>query len=272
MQYLCSKCRCPLETGMTMCRCGQLFNAVPTYDPNSLSNYWPPAADSRPAAVRWLDGLSPAIKASVAGGAVLVMAIIAVGSSVHNYQRMHARYAPGQAIVVASAASVTAPAQAPTASTAPSAPPPVIMRAEPRYTPPTRRSVPYTSSQPQQGGMVDTSDPMKPTPEQMAAERRYDDASNDAMQQDNILQQRDGTGREVMGGNFGPNEKMFIGECVSRMRQDLSVMQQNFASMSPSAQATADPSTTGIASGPLTGGSAKENVQNAINKWSPYCQ
>ena len=71
MQYLCSCCRRPLQTGQTMCGCGQLFDRVPEYNPNSPSSYWPWASASKPAMVQWWNDISPAMKASVFGGVAL---------------------------------------------------------------------------------------------------------------------------------------------------------------------------------------------------------
>lgn len=283
MQYLCSQCRRPLQMSQTMCACGQVFPRVPEYNPDSLSSFWPPAADSRPAILKWWDDISMGAKAAVAGGAVLIMAVIAVGGTVGHYNTMHARYSPGAPVMAASAVPVhvQAPAAAPTG---PLMPAPMILRAEPRYVPPTKSgSSAYASSQgqPQQGVMMDTSDPLKPTPEQMAAEKRYNDARGDAQQQENYLQQTFGNGVETqqifnhgeMGNGFGSNVKIMIGNTLARMRQDLDVMQQNFSSMSPSTQAIANPSSTGIPSSPmLTGEGAQEHIQNTINKWTPYCQ
>ena len=69
-----------------------------------------------------------------------------------------------------------------------------------------------------------------------------------------------------MAQGFGPHVKYDISQQVSRMRQDLDVMDQNFSAMSPSAQATDSPN--GL-EGPLMSATAKENIQRDINKWQP---
>jgi len=277
--YSCAECRARLTTGQTMCRCGQVFPfPVPEFSESYNSMYWPPASASQPAALNWWNDLSPAIKASVGGAVALLAASFAVGGSVHQYQTMHARYAPGRPVVVASAAPVRV--QVSTVPVAPSAPPPLVLEAAPRYVPPTRpnTSVP-DQPQAQQTAQGGTTDFMKPTPDQVAAEQRYNAASADAMHWSEVLEKRDGPGAELgsvyshgeLGGGFSDTEKFVISDSVSKMRQDLDVMQQNFSAMSPSAQGMADPSTTGIPSAMATEiGSAKENVQNAIDKWQKY--
>ena len=126
-----------------MCRCGQVFPfPVPEFSEAYNSMYWPPASASQAAALNWWTDLSPAIKASAGGAVVLIVALIAVGGSVHQYQAMHARYAPGRPAMVANAAPV--PVQAPPVSTAPSVPPPLVLETAPTqpaplYVPPTRR-------------------------------------------------------------------------------------------------------------------------------------
>ena len=138
LSFSCAQCRARLVTGQTMCRCGQVFSfPVPEFSESYNSMYWPPASASQPAAVNWWNDLSPAIKASAGGAVVLIIALIAVGGSVHQYQTMHARYAPGRPAMVASA--VPAPVQVPTAPMAPSAPTPLILEAAPRYVPPLSR-------------------------------------------------------------------------------------------------------------------------------------
>ena len=128
-----------------MCRCGQVFPfPVPEFSESYNSMYWPPASASQPAALNWWADLSPAIKALVGGGIVLLVAVFAVEGSVHQYQTMHARYSPGRPAMVASAAP--APAQAVTAPTVPSAPAPLVLQAAPRYVPPTKIS--QSDSQP----------------------------------------------------------------------------------------------------------------------------
>lgn len=134
MQYRCSRCRCPLQTGQTMCGCGQLFNPVPVYNPNSLSNYYPWTSTSQPAIVRWWSDISFALKASVAGGAALVGIIIIVGDTAHHYQSLHSRYAPGTPVMAASIVPV--PVQSPAAPVAPSAPTPIVLQAAPQIVPP----------------------------------------------------------------------------------------------------------------------------------------
>lgn len=128
-----------------MCRCGQVFPVpVPEFSESYNTMYWPPASASQPSAVNWWNDLSPAIKASMGGAVVLIVALFAVGGSVHQYQAMHARYAPGRPAMVVSAAPV--PAQVPIAPTAPSAPAPLVLEAAPRYVPPTKIS--QSDSQP----------------------------------------------------------------------------------------------------------------------------
>jgi len=135
LSFSCAQCRARLTTGQTMCRCGQVFPfPVPEFSESYNSMYWPPASASQPAALNWWNDLSPAIKASVGGAVVLVVALIAVGGSVHQYQTMHARYAPGRLAMVASAAP--ARVQPPTTPLAPSAPAPLVLQAAPRYVPP----------------------------------------------------------------------------------------------------------------------------------------
>ena len=135
MFYSCAECRARLTTGQTMCRCGQVFPfPVPEFSESYNSMYWPPASASQPAALNWWADLSPAIKALVGGGIVLLVAVFAVGGSVHQYQTMHARYSPGRPAMVASAAP--ARVQPPTTPLAPSAPAPLVLQAAPRYVPP----------------------------------------------------------------------------------------------------------------------------------------
>ena len=261
-----------------MCKCGQVFpSPVPEFSEAYNTMYWPPASASQPAALNWWADLSPAIKASVGGAVVLIVALIAVGGSVHQYQGMHARYAPGRPALVASAAP--APVQAPTAPMAPSAAQPLVLEAAPRYVPPTRENTTIPDqSQPQPTAQANVPDMSQPSPEQVAAEQRYNAASADAMHWSDFLEKRDGAGAEMgdmyshgeLGGGFSDTEKYVMRDCVGKMRGDLGVMEQSFSAMSPSAQGMADPSAAGIPAGPLTGGSAKENVQNAINKWQKY--
>ena len=84
MQYYCSHCRRPLKTGQSMCSCGQFFDPVSPYDPNSLSNYWPPAAKS--AGSRLWDGIPNAAKSVVGGLVALVTLTWAIGGSVLHYK------------------------------------------------------------------------------------------------------------------------------------------------------------------------------------------
>ena len=92
-----------------MCKCGQVFpSPVPEFSEAYNSMYWPPASASQPAALNWWADLSPAIKALVGGGIVLLVAVFAVEGSVHQYQTMHARYSPGRPAMVASAAPAPA--------------------------------------------------------------------------------------------------------------------------------------------------------------------
>ncbi len=284
MQYLCSQCRRPLQLGQTMCQCGQLFSRVPIFDSND-STLWPPAADLRPAALQWFDGISPAVKASVAGGAVLVMAVIVIAGPVRQYQALHARYAPGAPVQTASAVPVHAP-MLPATPSAPSMPVPIVLRAAPRYVPPMGNgasSFPSPNQGPSQQGSQyqDQSPDMKPTSGQAAAASQYAAAENDADHWKDSLEQEYGPGLENLQTfsqgelgrtSFGPTVKYNIAQGVLKMRQDLDVMQQNFSSMSAAAQGMADPSVVGIPSGPLTGVSAKESIQAAIDKWTPYCQ
>ena len=140
MQYLCSQCRRPLQMGLSMCGCGQVFSRpVPEFDARSNSMFWPPVAETQPALLQWWADLSPAIKATAAGASVLVMGLIAFGSTIHHYQGLHARYAPGTSVMAASAVPV--PVQAPAALTAPAMPAPMVLKAEPRYVPPTGKSL-----------------------------------------------------------------------------------------------------------------------------------
>ena len=143
MSFSCAQCRTRLTTGQTICQCGQVFShPVPEFSESYNTMYWPPASASQPAALNWWTDLSPAIKASAAGGIVLVVVLFAVGGSVHQYQTMHARYAPGKPVMVASAAPVRV--QVPSAPASPLAEAPLVVEAAPRYVPPTKISQPYS--------------------------------------------------------------------------------------------------------------------------------
>ena len=132
MQYYCSQCRRPLQTAQTMCPCGQIFDRVPPYDPNTLSNYWPQASMS--AGSRFWDNIPNTAKMITGGVSVLAAVVGTVGGSIHQYSALHARYAPGRPVMAASAAPVRV--QAPPAAMAPSALAPLVLQAAPRYVPP----------------------------------------------------------------------------------------------------------------------------------------
>jgi hypothetical protein len=121
-------------------------------------------------------------------------------------------------------------------------------------------------------GQSDYSDAiLKGTPDQIAAGKRYDDAVNDAEAANSFLESRDQGGIDLGQHMFGPNEIGIMSENVSRMKNDLDVMQQNSSAMSPGAQASADPGSAGLPPGPLSGGlsggSAKDMIQQDIDKW-----
>jgi hypothetical protein len=106
MQYLCSQCRLPVTTGMSLCGCGQFFSRpVPEFDPNGNSMFWPPLEDTRPEIIKWWDDLSNGVKYSAAGVSALVMCVIAILSPVHHYRSLQARYAPGTPVIAAGVAT-----------------------------------------------------------------------------------------------------------------------------------------------------------------------
>lgn len=120
----------------------------------------------------------------------------------------------------------------------------------------------------EQSGQSDyANDILKGTPDQIAAGKRYDDAVNDAEAANSFLESRDEAGVEMGAHMFGWNEVEVMRENISRMKNDLDIMQQNFSSMSLSNQVSADPSIGGIPSGPISGVSAKDMIQQDIDKW-----
>ena len=128
MQFYCDTCRCPLQVGQTMCKCGQIFDPVPVWRPDGPSNYWPWAHDTRPAIVQWFSGLPPGIKAAVAGLFALGLAVPTVGGAISHYRTLTAPERAAEARAAASA-TPTSPPAAPVAGqpVAPAMPAPVVM-------------------------------------------------------------------------------------------------------------------------------------------------
>ena len=120
---------------------------------------------------------------------------------------------------------------------------------------------------PQQGVTNNAPDPFPPTPQQTAAVNQYDAAKADAYHWNDFLENRDSTGVLLGSHDFGPSEMDLISDCVSKMQNDLNVMQQNFANMSMVDQVTEDPSTGSVHLGVYTETSAKSTIQGDIDKW-----
>lgn len=233
MQYYCSHCRRPLKTGQSMCSCGQFFDPVSPYDPNSLSNYWPPAAKS--AGSRLWDGIPNAAKSVVGGLVALVTLTWAIGGSVLHYQALQARYAPGHSVMVASVAKPTPmPSSAANISKAPPAPatPPPMVLMRPVFVPPTYAM--QSSSQSTAGTASDTPAAVPfnspDTPDQAKALKSYGTASSDVQDVAYGLESEYETGFTPM-----PRSYVFITiySGIARMRRDREIMKEQFERMSP---------------------------------------
>ena len=90
MNYFCANCRRPLVERQIMCDCGQVFDAVPPYDPESVSRFWP--LEAKPQMVQWWDGFSSEWKFAISGGIALALVASAIVGSVRHYRSLQSQF------------------------------------------------------------------------------------------------------------------------------------------------------------------------------------
>ncbi len=273
MQFYCNSCRCPLQVGQTMCRCGQIFDVVPAWTPNAPSNYWPSAQDTRPAVVQWLVGLSPGVKAAAAGVFAFALAVPTIGGAISHY---NALAAPGNAARAARAAEVrvasTPRLHVPVQPAAPAMPAPMVLVPAPKPKPDVEHTgVPMAGTV--SGGDAQMSvAPMtenRETPDQLQASNEYGQATEHAQRINLNLMQK----YEVMPDlDDAMTKDAVLSEAINGMNQDLAVANRAYGRMSDASRSilenTSDGKMPHDRDETQAGMTPRQMIQDDINHWS----